>query len=228
MRIHSILALAVVASAIAACGGGGGGGTASPATPVVPVAATTVAPTSSPIAVATTSSANAAATLTITLPASSASSNALRRAQNIAPGSQSITLQLIQTNGVTTSGTPQTFGITATSPGCSQANSVITCVVSLAAPVGVDVFTAQTFTSDNRYGHVAQHRRRPHHRRAEYSECRERRARRHDRENVPHVGERLSRHVQHAAAGLIDAALHHRARQSGATRFSIRLTTTRR
>jgi hypothetical protein len=142
MKVQSIVALAVVALAAAACGGGGGGGGTTPSAPV-----------SSPVAVATaTNAAGAAATFRVLIPASASSSSTSRRAQNIAPGSNSITIQLIEAGGVVVTGQPQTFGITSTSPNCTSANSTITCTLSVSAPVGTDVFTAETFASTDGSG----------------------------------------------------------------------------
>jgi hypothetical protein len=152
MKVQSIVALAVVALAAAACGGGGGGGGTTPAALPTSGGTTTVTPTSSPVAAATaTNAAGAAATFKIIVPAS-ASSSISRRAQNIATGSNSITIQLIEAGGVPVTGTAQTFGITATSPGCTTANSTITCTLSVSAPVGTDVFIAETFASTDGSG----------------------------------------------------------------------------
>jgi hypothetical protein len=150
MRVQSIVALAVVAVAVAACGGGGGGST--------PVATgisgpTIVTPTASPAALATaTAPAGSAATFKVIIPASASGSSNARRAQNIAPGSNSISFQLLEAGGVPVTGALQIFAITATSPGCASTSGVITCTLQVSAPIGTDVFLAQTYASTDGSG----------------------------------------------------------------------------
>jgi hypothetical protein len=149
MKVQSILALAVVALAAAACGGGGGGST--PSSSTLPGGITA---TPAPVGNATTPASNGsgpAATFKIVIPATGTSS-ASRRAQNIATGSQSITIQLIDAGGVPVTGTPQTFALTSTSPGCASANGSLTCTLSVSAPLGDDVFLAQTYASTDGTG----------------------------------------------------------------------------
>ncbi len=168
MKVQSIVALAVVALAIAACGGGGGGGTtpSSPSNALLPtnapVAGPTTAPTGSTAAPATAAplpAGYAVANVTITIPKASVVSSA-RRAQTIGTGTQSITFTLLQNNGVVVSNppTPQSYGLTSTSPGCSTSaqSGNLVCTLNVNAPVttagNTDIFLAQTYTGTNGTG----------------------------------------------------------------------------
>jgi hypothetical protein len=140
---RNFLALLILA-ALAACGGGGGSS---------PSALPQSAPTSGSGATGTATAAPsslpagyARAAFSITIPAST-SSAASRSRQAIGAGTQSITFTLLQSPGSTTAGTPQTFALTATAPGCSSNSAGITCTLSVSAPIGLDVFLAQTYTS---------------------------------------------------------------------------------
>ena len=133
MRVLGIIALAVIAMAVAACGGGGGGGgSAAPASNLLPA-------TSSPLPAGF-----ATANVTISFPTSSLAS--IRRAQTVGAGTQSIRFTLLQQTGASASPAPQTYGLTSASPGCVVAAGVLTCSLSINAPVGSDIFLAQTYS----------------------------------------------------------------------------------
>lgn len=130
----------VILAALAACAGGGGGGTA-----IAPSSTVSSAPSSLPSSASTTGASTA--TFTITIPKSSTSS--LRRSPAyIAANTQSITLTLLQSNGVPVAGTPQgPFPLVAGSPGCATGANGVTCSVTVNAPIGNDIFVAQTYTT---------------------------------------------------------------------------------
>lgn len=150
-------ALALLAIAAAACGGGGGGGGGSvPAAPNnttalnTPSVTTTVTPNVVPSGYAPTA-------FKISLPKGTYASSATRRTgQNIGTGTQSIVLTLLQQNGVATTGTPQPFGLTSSSPGCAlnATTQALNCTLSVNAPIGQDVFLAQTFDGANGTGNL--------------------------------------------------------------------------
>jgi hypothetical protein len=149
IKVRNLIALGTVVfvGALAACGGGGGGGSS------VPGASTgTGTGTTNTGGGGITLGANqAVAQFSITVPASSGSgSSSARRAQTIAAGTASITLQLLQNNGnaVSPPVTQGPFNLTAGAPGCSGASvSPVTCTFQIAAPAGNDVYLATTFNS---------------------------------------------------------------------------------
>ena len=109
------LAAVVAVAVLAACGGGGGGGSA-PA-PVglavgtaTPIGAATSAPTAPP--------GQLVASVSVTLPKGTFAQS-VRRAQAIGTGTQSIVFTLLQQNGPAVTGSPQPFGLTASSAGCT-------------------------------------------------------------------------------------------------------------
>jgi len=146
-----VAALAVIA-VLAACGGGGGGGSSSlpssggPGGSVVATATPAVSVTASP-------SGSLVASVSITLPKGTFASS-VRRGQAIGTGTQSIVFTLLQQNGAAATGTPQPFGLTASSPGCtlSAQTGNLGCVLPVNAPIGSDVFLAQTYTNSNGTG----------------------------------------------------------------------------
>ncbi len=156
MKVQGIVALAAVALAVAACGGGGGGGGGS--TGLSSAVLPTNAPTTAGVAPATNAplpAGFAVASVTITVPkASIGSSGSSRRAQTIGAGTNSITFSLLQLNGATASSTPQSYGLTATSPGCATqpATGNLVCSLNINAPIGSDIFLAQTYTGTNGNG----------------------------------------------------------------------------
>ena len=81
-------------------------------------------------------------------------SSSARTAQTVGAGTNSITFSLLQFNGASTSSPSQTFGLTATSPGCSTVGSNLVCTLSIAAPIGGDIFLAQTFTGQSGDGNA--------------------------------------------------------------------------
>lgn len=150
---RNFIALVIVA-VLAACGGGGGSspsaitpqsGATSASTGTGTTGTATAAPSSVP-------DGYAKAQFTITVPRSS-SGSASRARQSIGAGTNSIVFTLLESGGTPVSGgTPQVFSLTATSPGCSSGSSGITCTLSVAAPLGLDVYLAQTYTGTNGTG----------------------------------------------------------------------------
>jgi hypothetical protein len=151
MRQRWFIALAVVAFAMAACGGGGSGGGSTTAGSIVPSSATTPTPAATSSAGLASGYANTRVTITYT-PATAAAK--ARRPQTVGTGTNSIAFTLLEQNGAPiTGGTPEVFGLTATSPGCTQnANQTLTCILNLAAPVGADIYLAQTYTGTSGVG----------------------------------------------------------------------------
>jgi hypothetical protein len=152
MRVQSIIALAVVALAIAACGGGGGSSPAGSSNSVLPTSPPTnsVAPaTNAPLPAGF-----AVAQVTISIPKSAVVSSKARSPQTIGTGTQSIAFTLLQQNGAAATAAVQTYGLTSTSPGCSlnTGTGTVTCHLNINAPVGSDVFLAQTYATTNATG----------------------------------------------------------------------------
>jgi hypothetical protein len=84
----------------------------------------------------------------ITLPAGKYSAST-RRTQTVGTGTTSITFTLLQLNGVSATSTPQKFGLTASSQGCAVNQSqALVCTLGVDAPVGQDVFLAQTYDAN--------------------------------------------------------------------------------
>jgi hypothetical protein len=153
MRVQGIAALAVVALAVAACGGGGGGGSTGTAGSALPTAPAVV-PSTAPATAGPLPAGYLVANVTITIPKGSFTAST-RRAQTVGTGTQSITFQLLQFNGASvTNPSTQAYGLTSTSPGCSV-NAVtgnLNCSLNIDAPIGSDIFLAQTFTGANGSG----------------------------------------------------------------------------
>jgi hypothetical protein len=155
MRIPGIIALGAIAFAVAACGGGGGSTPGSGAA-IVPGSLATPGPGAA--ATATPAGAlpagSAIASVSVKLPKGTYAA-ATRRAQTIGANTESITFTLLQVNGVAASRTPQSCGLTASSPGCATnaGTGNLVCTLSVGAPVGTnDVFLAQTFSGPNGTG----------------------------------------------------------------------------
>lgn len=149
IRFLSVLALVALA---AACGGGGGGG----GTSTVPGGGggSLATPTPTPNALA---SGTAVAAFKISLPRGTYAASATRRTgQAIGTGTQSIVFTLLQQNGTPTTGSPQAFGLTASSQGCiiNTTTQALTCTLSVDAPIGQDVFLAQTFDGTGGTGNL--------------------------------------------------------------------------
>jgi hypothetical protein len=124
-------------AALAACGGGG-----SSAAPPTPTPTATPTPTPSPTPSATAVPANEAH-FSITLPATT--TTAARNRQTIGSGTASIKFTLLQPSG----GTPQTFPLNAQQTYCVSNQSQLTCTLAVVAPIGLDVFLAQTYDGNN-------------------------------------------------------------------------------
>lgn len=147
MKKRSLLAFLAIAS-LAACGGGGGSGSsiapgtggATPGNGSINVPAT--APPAAPAG-------SLKATLSIVIPTAGGVSSALsRRAQTVAVGTQSITMTLLKSNGTVVTTAPQgPFPLTATSPGCTATSGSVTCRIQIDAPIGADIFSAQTYST---------------------------------------------------------------------------------
>lgn len=139
MRLSGIITLAFVALAVAACGGGGGGGST---TPSVVSVATNAAPAPTGTALP---AGYARANVSITVPGTGTASNGRRGAQNVGVGTTSIQFTLLQTSSSVATPAPQIFGLLATSPGCVTISGNIQCTLGVNAPIGNDVFLAQTY-----------------------------------------------------------------------------------
>jgi hypothetical protein len=128
-------AVILMVASLVACGGGGGAGTSSGTPITIPV-------TSSPSAAPQT----AAAHFTITIPNATGGASAKRSTKAIPAQTQSIRFTLLQTaNGAVTGATSTLYPLLPTSPGCSAGANGTTCVLALAAPVGVDIFDADIY-----------------------------------------------------------------------------------
>jgi hypothetical protein len=146
---RNFIALVIVA-VLAACGGGGGGSSPSSLTPQ----STATTPSSGS---GTTGTATAApsslpagylrASFSITVPKTTTGS-AIRRSQTIGSGTTSITFTLEQASGTSTSSSPQTFALTTAQSYCTSGTNGLTCTLGVSAPIGLDVFLAQTFDSN--------------------------------------------------------------------------------
>ncbi len=149
---RNLIAFAVIA-VLAACGGGGGGGTAS-----LPSGPSSVTATPTPGAIATSTPALPAGyavdSVSITMAKGTYVAASTRNVQAIGTGTQSIVFTLLQQNGVPLTGAPQTFGLTGSSSGCTTNpnTQALTCVLPVNAPVGQDVFLAQTYSNANGTG----------------------------------------------------------------------------
>jgi hypothetical protein len=141
---------AALVTLVTACGGGGGGGSslapsASGGTPANP-------PTTSPSGGATAPP-TVTMSLTVTIPGKKSSSRA-RGPQYIAPNSGSMTMTLLTVNGVAISASaqgPYDLVPGPTNPNC-VAGTNTTCTFSISAPVGTDIFLANTYSSSNGTG----------------------------------------------------------------------------
>ncbi|HEY9086022.1 MAG TPA: hypothetical protein VIN40_08860 [Candidatus Tyrphobacter sp.] len=82
----------------------------------------------------TTGHGTANATLTITIPRGTGTSSNSRSVESVRPDYISSNTQSMSIT--INSGTPQDFGLTPTSPGCTGTGSSTTCTITIAAPVG--------------------------------------------------------------------------------------------
>ena len=152
MNLRLLLGLAIVALA-AACGGGGGGGSGAPSSIGLTTSPTNAPGANAPATNSPLPAGYARASVSITVPKGTGSASNSRRAQNVGTGTNSITFTLLQQSAGLASPSPQTFGLTATSPGCSTNTAGnLVCTLSVSAPVGNDIFLAQTYTGTNGSG----------------------------------------------------------------------------
>ncbi len=126
-------------AAVTACGGGGGGSGA-PGAPVPNV-------TSTPGSFAQ-GTAGASITLSLRQYSPVDTSATKRRAAYVSPATAQISLTVISVNGTRVTGTPTTFPVSPTSPGCSGTNGVVTCTLNANIPIGNDVLTASTLDAN--------------------------------------------------------------------------------
>ena len=140
VKERNFIALAIIA-ALAACGGGGGSSAPASGSLVGGAPVTTPTPGALPAGYLVTS-------VAITLPAGKYSAST-RRTQTVGTGTTSITFTLLQQNGASATSTPQAFGLTASSKGCvvNQSQALV-CTLGVDAPVGQDVFLAQTYDAN--------------------------------------------------------------------------------
>jgi len=149
-RTRQLLAFATLTAiaALAACGGGGGSSGA-------PVARTT----STPITTAPPSGSGLApASFAIKIPGSGGSSVS-RRTQAVNAATTTVSFTLLKTNaaGVTLSGTPSSFDVSASSPLCTAVTGGgRACTIGINAPIGDDIYSVQTFdVNGNKLGSSA-------------------------------------------------------------------------
>lgn len=156
MKVQTIGALAVFALAIAACGGGGGGGTApsGSSVAVLPTAGpTTVAATAAPTSTALPAG-YAISKVTLSMPKGTYAASSARKTQAIGVGTESIVFTLLQQNGSPATGAPQVFPLTASSQYCTTnpVTLALNCTLPVGAPIGADVFLAQTYANPDGTG----------------------------------------------------------------------------
>jgi hypothetical protein len=151
IKERNLIALAVIA-VLAACGGGGGGG----GTTALPSGTNSVGATPTPAATSTPvlPAGYAVDAVSITMAKGTFAAASSRGALAIGAGTESIVFTLLQQNGVAQTGSPQDFGLTASSAGCTTNpnTGALTCVLPVDAPVGQDVFLAQTYSNANGTG----------------------------------------------------------------------------
>jgi hypothetical protein len=144
------LVVGFVATLVACGGGGGGGGSAPPvAAFTAPPAATTPAATPVPTATpGTVPKGQARATFSIRIPKTGTQS-AGRAPRAVPPGTKSIKFTLIKTDNPSTpaggSVTYPVFPLTASSPGCTDNGTFLTCTLQVTAPLGTDIFIADVY-----------------------------------------------------------------------------------
>jgi hypothetical protein len=140
-RLQS-LGLAVAAtfavSVLSACGGGGGG-SAAPSGPL---------PNPSSPGSVPQGNANASITLSLRQYSPVDTSATKRRAAFVSPATAQISLTVVSVNGTAVTGTPTTFPVSPSSPGCNGANGVVTCTLNANIPIGNDVLTASTLDAN--------------------------------------------------------------------------------
>jgi hypothetical protein len=156
IKERSLIGLAIIA-VLAACGGGGGGGSSVPSS-TLPGGGGSVAATPTPgVAVSPSSvpAGDAVASVSITMAKGTYAASS-RRTQAIGTGTQSIVFTLLQQNGTTITGTPQVFGLTMSSTYCTVNATTLnlSCVLPVDAPIGQDVFLAQTYDAANGTGNL--------------------------------------------------------------------------
>jgi hypothetical protein len=125
--------------ALNACGGGGGG-SAAPSGPLPNP--------SGPGSITPQGNANAAITLSLRQYSPVVTSATKRRAAYVSPATAQISLTVVSVNGTAVAGTPTTFPVSPSSPGCSGANGVVTCTLNANIPIGNDVLTASTLDAN--------------------------------------------------------------------------------
>ena len=154
MRTQGIVALAITAFAVVACGGGGGGSTGSG--PTLPAGGATPTPASTPTSAAPAGTVRTS--VVVNMPKGTYAAANVRHTATIGTGTVSITFTLLQENGVATSGTAQSFGLTASSPDCvtNATTGALACTLPLVTPLDTtittattDVFLAQTYDMNN-------------------------------------------------------------------------------
>jgi hypothetical protein len=145
-KFIGLVGIAIIA-VLAACGGGGGGGSSVPAT-----GGGGAVPTAAPTTSVTAAAGQGLVRFSITVPAKTGTSSTKRSAQFVDPNTQSIELTLLQNNGVAASGAAQgPFNLSSGSAGCTGTSSLV-CTFSISAPIGNDVFLANTFSGLNGVG----------------------------------------------------------------------------
>jgi hypothetical protein len=152
VKLPWLLALSVLAVTAAACGGGGGGSALAPSSSGSGGSGSGSGSGSGGGGSTSLPAGFLSASVKITVPSASSGPSSVRRTKLVEPNTQSITFTLLQTTGSSTGSTPQTFTLTTANPNCATSASGLACTLSVAAPVGTDVFLAQTYSGTSGSG----------------------------------------------------------------------------
>ncbi len=140
-RLQSVgfaVGVTVALAALSACGGGGGGSAPSASLPN----------TGGSSSGTPQGNANAAITLSLRQYSPVNTAATKRRAAYVSPATAQISLTVVSVNGTAVTGTPTTFPVSPSSPGCNGTNGVVTCTLNANIPIGNDVLTASTLDAN--------------------------------------------------------------------------------
>jgi len=139
-RIFAFGTLAGIAI-LAACGGGGGGSSST-----VPPSARLSAPLAIPSSGGSTGT-TSAARLSLTIPNSTTAASFTRQAKTIAATTNGVVVTLVKSDNTSAAFAPVTFDVSASSTLCTTSGTGRSCSLTIAAPIGNDIFTVDTFSS---------------------------------------------------------------------------------
>jgi large repetitive protein len=128
---------ALALASLSACGGGGG------SAPSGSLPSTGNTGTAAP-----QGTANAAITLSLQQYSPLSTAAVKRRAAFVSPATAQISLTVVSVNGAAVSGSPTTFPVSPSSPGCAGASGVVTCTLNANIPIGSDVLQASTLDAN--------------------------------------------------------------------------------